>query len=192
MTNAKKTNTKIPTPLVLAIASGMLSVGALAFFAPRFLEKEEPVAAELPPTEPPPIFVDDSTPEGVAEAFLDAWRKRAHADAIRLSVGDARAESEARAARDAELDPTETAAAAPWQKLAANRLRLEVKQRDVLAGGSGVRLRTEAAGEFFGGPYRRSVEFEVRRTDDGFRVSAIRFGDVLEAPPAIREKQGPT
>jgi hypothetical protein len=163
----------------------MISIGVVAVVVSR--SADDASATDAPPTEPPPISVDERTREGIAEAFLDAWRKRAHHDAIRWSTGEARDAVEERAAREAALPPSETAVQGPWQALAKNRLRLEVKQREALADGV-VRLRTEAAGEFFGGPYRRVVDFEVATTPDGYRVRAIRFGEILEAPDAIREE----
>ena len=70
------------------------------------------------------------TPEAAAESFLDAYRRREHATALALSVGDAHAQASARMERDERATPEERAAKEQlWDKMAAPRLRFVVTAR---------------------------------------------------------------
>jgi hypothetical protein len=73
---------RLSTPVVLAIASGMISVGVVAVLA---TSSDDGAEAEAPES-PHEIPVDTRTPEAAAETFLDAWRKRDHALCRELTV----------------------------------------------------------------------------------------------------------
>ena len=77
---------RLPTPVVLALASGMICVGVVAVIATG----DDGEAEAEAPRSPHEIPVDARTPESSAETFLDAWRKRDHEICKQLSVEGAR------------------------------------------------------------------------------------------------------
>lgn len=167
----------IRTPVVLAAASAMVSVGVVAALGPSFFERQPE-----PESKPGPLRIEAETPESAAESYLDAYRRREHEAAIALAVGPARAQAEARMERDARATEEELAAKEHlWDRMAAPRLALVVTERDALADG-GVLLRGRAEGLFIEHRYVREVEFEVVRAGDEWRVARMDLGDVLEGP----------
>lgn len=138
--------------------------------------------SELPETAAAPI--DDSTPERVAEGFYDAWRRRRWERALEVSAGTARHEVLEKQARDAELPREERIVVERmWDALANAPLTLGFDEAEML-GGDRHRLHGTAEYQFVNRPYRRRVEFEVEPSDDGYRVSRMRLGEVLtELPP---------
>lgn len=184
-----KKEKRIPLPLVLAGASVMISIGAAAVFM-RNTTEEAPDA--LSTARPVQVTVDTTTPERAAESFLDAWRKRAHADAVRLSVGTARERAERR--RDAEEQMTEedrVMADAVWRQMADMRLRLRINANENLSETRLV-LRGRAEGEFLKRPYTREVSFTMERRGQDWLVENFDFGDAPErdAPIELRYPDG--
>ena len=173
---------RIPTPLVLAIASAMICVGVAAYWASR--QPDTPLDA---PTSR--VLVDDSTPERAAESFLDAWRKREHDVAAALAIGEAKAAVEARRAADLALSKEERAIKRQlWDAMASTRLSL-VPTLSTELDDAHVALETVARGRFLGKPYERAIDFDVEKSDDRWRVARMELGphltdqaDVLAVP----------
>ena len=126
---------------------------------------------------PADIPVDDTTPEYVAESFLDAWRKRDYAIAERLSVEEARAMVRDR--RDRDPSGTNPQLEGIWEQMASERLDFAVDESENVDEGT-LRLVGIARGTFLGEPYAREIAFVVRDTADGWRVVEVTFGDILE------------
>jgi hypothetical protein len=126
--------------------------------------------------------VEDETPEAAAESYLDAYRRREHATAIELSIGEARADAEAREARDARATPEERAAKAQlWDRMAAPRLRFVVESREARADGR-LYLAGRAEGRFLEQPYVRRVAFELAPEADAWRVARMELGAIVAGP----------
>ncbi len=188
MTATKKDAPRsIGTPLVLAVASAMISIGLVAAFGPALLGSDDARGD----ASASPIVVDATTPEGAAESYLDAYRRREHAIALALSVGDAHALAATRQARDARATPEELAAKAHlWDKMAAPRLRFVVTSREP-SGATGERMRGRAEGTFLEQRYVREVSFEVVPEDGEWRVARMELGEVLEGPSVATEDARP-
>lgn len=172
-----KKEKRIPLPLVLAGASVMISVGVAALFMRGSAEAPEDGVLNARPVQ---VAVDTTTPERAAESFLDAWRKRAHADAVRLSVGAARSRAERR--RDTEEQMTEedrAMADAVWRQMADMRLRLRINESENVSE-SRIVLRGRAEGEFLKRPYSRNVQFTMERRGADWLVENFDFGDAPE------------
>lgn len=170
---------RIPTPLVLALASGMVSVGVLAFALSNTTPTEDV------PDALPGVMVDDSTPERAAESFLDAWRKRAHQTARDLTVGEARAMVDERAAADEALSESERDLKRQvWDAMAASRLSLYLNESENLEGGR-LRLSGTAEGEFLERPYERAMDYVMSETSEGWRVESVAFGEILSDVPDV-------
>ena len=175
---------RIATPVVLALASAMVSVGFLAMSKRRFARPDhrasDPPAAE--------VDVRTRTPQQVAESFLDAWRKRNHPVAEQLAVGVALDEVEARRRQDATVtDPARNATEQVWQALAAHRLAFRVESREEKNGDH--LLQGQAEGEFMGRPYRRKVAFLMRQSAAGWRVAQMALGaQISEAPDFLQDE----
>ncbi|MBO6938863.1 MAG: hypothetical protein JJ863_28100 [Deltaproteobacteria bacterium] len=163
---------RLPTPLVLALVSAMLCAGLVGMLWNVGSEPEIQVD-ELPT----PVDVDDRTPEAAAETFLDAWRKRDHAVAETLAIGDAL--DQVRSRRDRDGVGADPQLEKIWNEMAANRLEFAVDTAENLEGGD-MRLIGVAEGTFLSQPYAREVAFEMHETPDGWRVQSIVFGEVLE------------
>ncbi|MBX3272643.1 MAG: hypothetical protein KF729_20450 [Sandaracinaceae bacterium] len=177
---------RLSTPLVLAVASAMLAIGAVVW-----LGREAPDAS---PTVAPRagMRVDGSSPERAAESFYDAWRRRRWEEANALSIGDARRAVAQKRAADAELANDERVLAERgWDALAAAPLTLSIEQVDLL-GSDRFALTAVAAYDFVGTPYRRRVALEVHGTPAGYRVARMELGEVLtELPPIFRGGAAP-
>jgi len=171
--DSAKQERRLPTPLVLALVSAMVCAGLVGMLwnvgAAPDLEVDEL---------PTPVDVDDRTPEAAAETFLDAWRKRDHAIAEALAIGQALDQVRSRRERDgAGADPQLEKI---WDEMAANRLEFAVDSAENLASEGDMRLVGVANGTFLSQPYAREVAFEMHETPDGWRVRSITFGDILE------------
>ncbi len=163
---------RLSTPLVLALVSAMLCAGLVGML--WNVGSEPAIEVDELPT---PVDVDDRTPEAAAETFLDAWRKRDHAVAEALAIGDALDQVRSRRERDgAGADPQLEKI---WNEMAANRLEFAVDTAENLDGGD-MRLIGVAEGTFLGQPYAREVAFVMHETPDGWRVQSIVFGEILE------------
>lgn len=84
---------RVPTPLVIALASLLVSVGVVALV---FARSDDPAAVAPSPTNQP----DPETPEGTALAFVNAWQTFRYERAHELSVGDARSRVDQTIARE--------------------------------------------------------------------------------------------
>ncbi|MGF1467504.1 MAG: hypothetical protein ACFCGT_15370 [Sandaracinaceae bacterium] len=182
---------RLPTPLVLAVATAMIAVGVVAVVV-------GPDALSTPPEEdrrfvPATGFrIADSTPERAAETYYDAWRRRRWDAAGQVSVGEARRAVEAKRARDDALAPEERVVAArAWDALARAPLSLVLDRSEDLEDGA-LRLGGVAEYELVDRPYRREVSFEVVEADDAYRVRRMELGEVLtDLPPILREASAP-
>ncbi len=180
---ANKGDARIPTPIVLAVASAMVSIGVVAYFAAR--------QANTPPTEHTDkgdVLVDTTTPERVAETFLDAWRKREHTVAAHVSIGRAhdlvigRQEQDLRMSREEKQLKKQV-----WDALAKGRLAFHIDRSENLAHGR-IQLEGVAVGEFVGKPYRRQMQFVVAPGEHGhWLVADMRFGEILSRTPDVLE-----
>lgn len=168
---------KFAVPVILAVASGMVTVGFFSFVVSTPDEPEPEVTLEI----------SDSTAEGVAESFLDAWRKRNHDVASQLSEGLAQEQVKARRAADAALDgPDLELRAQVWDAMAQDRLTLRLEESMLREDGS-LELQGVAEGTFVDNPYARRVFFVVVEREAGWRVLEVEFGDILTPlPPAFR------
>ena len=183
MTAAKER--RLSTPLVLAAASAMVSIGVIAWIGTRSDEALPPADARSPNALD--VQVDTSTPALAAESFLDAWRKRAHRDALALSTGEAHAAVEARASRDDQLSDEERAAKQQiWNAMAETRLRLMVDGSEDLPEGR-VLIHGTAEGEFLERPYQRRVSFVLTQVDDVWKVERVEFGEIVSDVPEFLE-----
>lgn len=181
---AARTERRLPVPLVLAVASAMVSVGVMAWLGTR--GGDGPPTVDAAP-EVPDVIVDASTPALAAESFLDAWRKRAHDQAFALSTGQAQDAVEGRRAADAELSPEDRAAKQRiWNSMADGRLQLLVDGSEDLPDGRVV-VAGSAEGEFLDRPYARRVEFVMRRVRGEWKVEQIEFGEITSDVPDFLE-----
>ncbi len=183
-TESTKPERRVSTPLVLALASGMVCIGIGAMVLSG--------GPEAPETALPPInsaTLDDSTAHRAAESFVDAWRKRDHGVAAALTIEEAaetvqrrHIEDEAMSAHERELKTQ------VWDAMAAERLRIEVQSEEEVPRGTGegsdVALETIARGTFVGSPYEREVSLVLRETTEGWRVVRFEFGEILTQLPS--------
>jgi hypothetical protein len=176
---------RLSTPVVLAAASAMLSIGVIAWVSTS--GDADPPPAEARSPNALDVAVDTSTPALAAESFLDAWRKRAHRDALALSAGEAHAAVEARASRDDQLSDEERAAKQQiWNAMAETRLRLMVDGSEDLPEGR-VMIHGTAEGEFLERPYERRVSFVLSQVDGDWKVERIEFGEIVSDVPDFLE-----
>jgi hypothetical protein len=180
---------RVPTPLVLAAASGMLSIGVVAFLLNR------PADDGDEGTTGARALVAQGTAERAAESFLDAWRKRDHAAALQLSTGDARDAVRARQRADAALGEEERKLKEQlWDAMASTRLAFVVRESGTLEG-KRVALHGVAEGEFLGQPYRRRVDFVVAPGEGGseerWQVEHMSLGEILSDVPDILQMPVP-
>lgn len=153
----------------------MVSIGVIAWLGTR----SDPAASATADPNALDVEVDTSTPALAAESFLDAWRKRAHDDALTLSTGEAHAQVTDRKARDEALTNEERAQKqAIWNAMADSRLRLMVDASEDLPDGK-VMIRGTAEGEFLDRPYERRVSFLLARVDEAWKVEHVEFGEIL-------------
>jgi hypothetical protein len=173
---------RIPTPLVLALASAFLSVGGIAIWVSQ--RGNEITPAERSSAQ---VRIDASTPERAAESFLDAWRKREFDRAQRISIGEARAAVEAKIASDNELgDGAREEYQQIWATLAADRLRFLPEESENMPNGR-LALRGVAQGDFAGRDYRRVMEFILVQQGDHWVVEEMTPGAILSDIPDILE-----
>jgi hypothetical protein len=165
---------RISTPVVLAAASVMLSIGAVALISAQ--QGDAPTAPDAaPPIVPREVAVDQTSPERAAESWLDAWRTRAHDTGLRLSVGAAREKIELRRTREEAMSPEDRALGeAVWKQLADTRLRLQINESEDLEGGR-LALRGRGVGEWMGRPYVRRMEFVMEKRGAAWFVASYRF-----------------
>jgi len=169
---------RLSTPAVLALVSGMLCIGVIGFVLRCEPEPEE---VETPAE----VVVDTTTPERTAESFLDAWRKREHTIAARISSGEALSEVEARRRRDENMSDHERELKAQvWDAMAQDRLRLLLHEAENLEGGR-IRLSGRAHGTFLGNEYEREMDFVLHPGDDGWRVEQFHAGEILSDTPSV-------
>ncbi len=176
---------RLSTPVVLALASGMISVGVVAVMATG---SNGEVEAEAPAS-PHEIPVDTRTPEAAAETFLDAWRKRDHVLCRDLAVDGALEAVIFRQEEDAALTQEERAVKSQvWDTMATSRLELQISESEDIEGG--IILRGAAVGDFLGRPYEREVEFTMVQVGDDWKVSRMGLGDILSDMPDFLDVPG--
>lgn len=174
----KKKEDRLPTPLVLALASGMICVGVVAVVIARSgpAETAEQRASR--------VAVSDRTAEAAAESFLDAWRKREHDVARELAIENALQRVAAREESDRNLsDQERDLQRQVWDAMAATRLQLFLRESRNLPN-ERLALAGVAEGEFLEQAYQREVEFVMVETPQGWRVAEVMFGEILSDMPA--------
>jgi hypothetical protein len=165
---------RLSTPVVLAAASVMISIGVVAMISSQ--QGSAPASeGAAPPVVPREVAIDQTSPERAAESWLDAWRTRAHDVGLRLSVGTAREKIALRRTREEAMSPEDRALGeAVWKQLADTRLRLQINESENLEGGR-LALRGHGIGEWMGRPYVRRMEFEMEKRGAAWFVAAYRF-----------------
>lgn len=175
----------LPTAMVLAVSSLMLSIGGFAFY---FAGGGEERAAETRPAEPLRARRDMTSPTTVAESFLDAWRKRDHETTLALSVEQARVEAEGRRDAEAALDDEARAVQAQlWPRIANTRLRVLVTRTSERGPGR-TYLEGTAEGTFLDKPYVRRIAFEMLETREGVRVSRMDLGTIERGAELVSQE----
>lgn len=173
--DSKPTKT-LPTPVVLAISSLMISVGVGAFFFARSGTDTTTPEARAP--EPLSARRDLSSPAKVAETFLDGWRKRDHETTLALSIEQARVDAIGRRDAEAALDDESRAVQRElWPRMANTRLRVDI-ERTTSRGPGRTYIEGKAVGTFLDKPYVRRVAFEVVETPDGLRIARMDLGTI--------------
>jgi len=176
---------RISTPVVLTVASSMLVIGGIGFF---YAGDGGPTRDdESLPSDYVALSIDDTTPERVAESFLDAWRRRAWDQAASISIGEAHEAVLTKQASDDEVDSTDRAMARQvWDRLAGAPLEVEFVRSDRTAAG-GFELHGIASYDFMNAPYRRQMNWIVRPEGELWRVEVMETGEVLtEIPDLLR------
>ena len=173
--DTRRTKT-LPTPVVLAISSLMISIGIGAFFFAR--SGNDHARTETRAPEPLRARRDLSSPTKVAETFLDGWRKRDHDTTLALSIEQAHVDAIGRRDAEAALDDESRAVQRElWPRMANTRLRVDV-ERTTSRGPGRTYLEGKAVGTFLDKPYVRRVAFEVVQTPDGLRIARMDLGTI--------------
>ncbi len=177
---------RLPTPVVLALASGMVSIGIVAVLA---TSSDGGAEAEAPQS-PHEIPVDTRTPEAAAETFLDAWRKRDHALCRELAVEGALEAVIFREEEDAALSEEEREIKSQvWDAMATSRLQLQIAESENVSE-TAIILRGAAVGDFLGRPYEREIEFTMVEVGDDWRVARMGLGDIVSDMPDFLDVPG--
>jgi hypothetical protein len=174
---------RLPIPIVLALASAMVSVGVLATVLALAGTPESTGAAATATSS------DDTEPRLVAEDFLDAWRRRDHERALAIATGEAAQAVRERRDADSRLpDEDRSVKEQLWDPMASERLALEIDREDLREGG--LALSGRAVGTFVGRPYEREVAFELVREGERYRVGRMELGAILTETPDFLEIEG--
>lgn len=177
----------LPTPVVLAISSLMLSIGVGAFFFAR--SGSEATTAEAPVPTQLRARRDVSSPAAVAESFLDGWRKRDHDTTLALSIEQAHVEAQGRKDGDEALDEEARAVQERlWPRMANTRLRVEV-ERTTSRGPGRTYIEGRAVGTFLEKPYVRRIAFEIAETADGLRVARMDLGTIERGAEVVSQEE---
>ena len=175
---------RIPTPLVLAAASGMVAVGLAAFFAistPAEVAEDDAQRHEYAA-----LVIDDRTPERAAESYLDAWRRRSWDQAASISIGEAHERALAKQAIDEQVEHDDRVMAREvWERLASAPLEVDFTGHEQLDDHGGLYLHGIAQYELMGSPYRREVGWVVRPEGSLYRVERMENGRVLTSVPDV-------
>jgi len=178
----KRLQRRVSTPLVLALASAMVSTGLAAWWLSRDPDPDASTDGEVAGRDLP---ADTSSPERAAEAFLDAWRKRDHDRALSLSTGAARDAVIERRDEDAHATEHEKELKEQvWDQMARQPLHLQIRESRDLDDG-GLFLRGIAEGEFLGNPYRRKIAFVLEPDGEQWKVTDMKLGDILTKMPDL-------
>ena len=188
--NARPLDKRISTPVVLAVSSGMVAVGLVAWFGVASMNTSDvDDDMEDPEREYIALSIDDRTPHRVAESYLDAWRRRAWTEAASISVGAAHTRALEKRVLDADIDPVDRVMAREvWERLAGAPLTVEFtdSSRTPEHGDpSDIVLEGVASYAFMNEPYRREVRWVVRPEGELWRVVSMENGRVLTELPDI-------
>lgn len=181
----KPKSLRLSAPLVLAIASGMISVGVIAGYSglkQESLSHQGHQAAQL--------HADRTTPERVCEAFLDAWIRQRFDVALELSEGNARNTVISRMARNEESVPGVIALETDWEVFARDPLKLVIQESHRKTADL-VLVRGAAEGKLMDEPYRRAMEFDAVQRAGEWYVEEMRPGEVLTGIPVITPDHDP-
>ena len=182
---AKPKVRRVSAPLVLAIASGMISVGAIAAYSglkQESLTHRGHYEASL--------IADRKTPERVCESFLDAWIRQRFDIALELSIGAARNTVISRMARNDESVPGVIALETDWEVFARDPLKLVIHETHHKAPTVAL-IRGVAEGKLMDMPYQRAIEFDAVLRDGEWWVDEMRPGEVLSGIPVITPDHDP-
>jgi len=185
---AARTSGKSPrlsAPLVLAVASGMISVGVVAGY--NGLHRE---SLSHQGHREARVHADRTTPERVCVAFLDAWVRQRFEIALELSTGNARNTVISRMARHEESVPGVIALETDWDVFARDPLSLVVQETHHQSQGV-VLIRGVAEGKLMGNAYKRAMELEAVQRQGEWYVDEMRPGEVLTGIPVIRPSYDP-
>jgi len=181
----KPVGRRLSAPLVLAIASGMISVGVVGGYVglkQESLSHHGHYEARL--------LADRSTPERVCEAFLDAWIRQRFDVALELSDGNARDTVISRMARNNESVPGVIALETDWEVFARDPLKLVVEEAHKKTP-DWFLVRGAAVGRLMDEPYKRAMEFDAVRRKGEWYVDEMRPGEVLTGIPVITPDHDP-
>ncbi|MCC7542233.1 MAG: hypothetical protein IT379_38800 [Deltaproteobacteria bacterium] len=157
---------RVPTPLVVAMASVLLSTGVVALVVSQL--DDAPPPAPPATNEPAP-----GTPEATALAFVNAWTTFRYERARELSTGDARSRVDQTLARESGYSDDQREIAEQLRK-AMQTLRCVLgshAEERVDDGRTIVRatIRCTGAGS---AEFERDDVYTVLRVDGGWRVAA--------------------
>lgn len=184
-TPAKARARRVSAPIVLAVASGMISIGVIAGYGGL---KQESLSHEG--HQDARLHADRKTPERVCEAFLDAWIRQRFELALELSDGDARNTVISRMARNEESVPGVIALETNWDVFARDPLKLVIEESHRKAADL-VIIRGAAEGKLMDEPYRRAMEFDAVQRKGEWYVDEMRPGEVLTGIPVITPDHDP-
>jgi hypothetical protein len=176
---------RLSAPLVLAIASGMVSIGVVAGYSGL---KQESLSHHG--HQEARLMADRKTPERVCEAFLDAWIRQRFDVALELSDGNARNTVISRMARNEESVPGVIALETDWEVFARDPLKLVIEESHRKAPDL-VLVRGAAEGKLMDLPYRRAMEFDAVQRKGEWYVEEMRPGEVLNGIPVITPDHDP-
>lgn len=179
---------RLSTPIVLTLASAMVSIGVVVVIATRYGSAGE----DAPAPSPHEIPIDTRTPEAAAETFLDAWRKREHVICRDLAIEGALEAVLTRQEEDQALSADEREVKSRvWDAMSSGRLILELSESSEISE-TAVGLLGTAKGDFLGRPYEREVEFTMVRIGDEWKVARMGLGDILSEMPDFLNDPGET
>ena len=184
----KRKGRTLSAPLVLAIASAMISIGVIAAYTGTAGLSGEALSHQG--HREASVLADRKTPERVCEAFLDAWIAQRFGVALELSDGNARNTVISRMARNEESVPGVIALETDWDVFARNPLRLVISETHKKAADL-IMVRGAAEGTLMDQPYRRAMEFDAMRRDGEWYVEEMRPGEVLTEMPVITPDHDP-
>ena len=157
---------RIPTPLVVALASVIVSAGVVALV---FSRSDDPTVVSPAPTNQP----NPGTPEATALGFVNAWQTFRYERAHELSTGDARSRVDQTIARESGYsDDQREIAEQLRQAMQSLRCRLGAHTNERIDDGRTIvraTIRCTGAGST---EFERDDAYTLLRVDGAWRVAA--------------------